>query len=224
MKPFRELFSYEGSQKWLRAGVATACVVVLLTVLFQSRQKRLVPSNTVPQITTEIPNAPSAGAPSPSIPNIDVANTEKTKAPLLAKTATSVAIQSSRAGLAAHTMPELTKTVGRSKDPVAAEPVNAVQRPYIAEWPESGFQYPIAPSATLIGTVTLNAVIGIDGTVTNVEVVSGNRSLARAAVEAVRRWRYAAHKINGNTVEAETRIVIDFRGEDAVAVRFPTAN
>ncbi len=51
--------------------------------------------------------------------------------------------------------------------------------------------YPkLAQFMHLSGTVELQARIGTDGTVQQLEVVSGNPILAQAAVEAVQQWRY----------------------------------
>ncbi len=97
------------------------------------------------------------------------------------------------------------------------------ERLQVAEAPESGFSYPVAPNPTLTGEVSLKAVIGTDGTVTEVDVLSGKRGLAGAAVRAVRHWRYRPHELKGHAVEAETNIVISFVGSDAVSIRFPAA-
>jgi outer membrane biosynthesis protein TonB len=57
--------------------------------------------------------------------------------------------------------------------------------------------------------------------VTSVEVLKGNPSLARAAVAAVRHWRYRPYEINGDGVEAETNITISFVGDEAISITFP---
>ena len=98
------------------------------------------------------------------------------------------------------------------------------ERLQVAEAPESGFSYPVAPHPTLTGKVSLKAVIGTDGTVTEVDVLSGKRVLAGAAVRAVRHWRYRPHELEGHPVEAETNIVISFVGADAVSISFPAAH
>jgi len=98
------------------------------------------------------------------------------------------------------------------------------ERLQVAEAPESGFSYPVAPNPTLTGEVSLKAVIGADGSVKEVDVLSGKRALAGAAMRAVRRWRYRPHELKGQAVEAETNIVISFVGPDAVSIGFPTAH
>jgi TonB family protein len=94
-------------------------------------------------------------------------------------------------------------------------------RVQVAEAPENGFRYPIPPDANLTGKVDLKAIIGSDGTVKGVDVLSGNRLLAAAAVRAVQHWRYRPPQVDGHPVEAESKIVISFLGDEAVSVRFP---
>ncbi|HET7871713.1 MAG TPA: TonB family protein [Terriglobales bacterium] len=93
--------------------------------------------------------------------------------------------------------------------------------PQIEEAPRSGFIYPVAPNPNLVGKVVLKAVVGSDGAVKQVEVLSGDRALASAAVRAVRQWRYAPPQVDGHTVEAETQVTISFLGDDAVSIILP---
>lgn len=72
-------------------------------------------------------------------------------------------------------------------------------------------EYPkIAKSIRLSGSVLLRAVIGIDGEVHEIEVLSGNPILADAARAAVRQWRYRPTMLNGQAVEVETQITVNF--------------
>ncbi len=107
------------------------------------------------------------------------------------------------------------------REPLSVADDPAIERLHVIEPPQSGFSYPITPDPNLTGTVDLKAVIGSDGTVKEVDVLGGDRALAAAAVRAVRRWRYPPQQMNDRAVEAETRIVISFVGDDAVSVRFP---
>jgi periplasmic protein TonB len=71
--------------------------------------------------------------------------------------------------------------------------------------------YPkLAEAMHLSGTVELQARIGTDGTVQELEVVNGNPILARAALEAVRQWRYQPTRLSGQPVEVETHITVTF--------------
>lgn len=87
--------------------------------------------------------------------------------------------------------------------------------------PQRPFAYPLVPHPSLSGKVSLKAQIGTDGNVTSVEVLKGDPSLARAAVGAVRHWRYRPYEINGDGVEAETNITISFVGDEAISITFP---
>lgn len=71
--------------------------------------------------------------------------------------------------------------------------------------------YPkLAITMRLSGTVELQARIGTDGTVRQLEVVSGNPILARAAVEAVQQWLYEPTRLDGQAVEVQTNITVTF--------------
>ena len=63
----------------------------------------------------------------------------------------------------------------------------------------------------LEGPVLLQAVITENGTVQDLKVVRGQPILARAAVDAVRQWRYRPYRLNGKPVRMQTEITIDFK-------------
>jgi protein TonB len=69
---------------------------------------------------------------------------------------------------------------------------------------------PEAGRARIEGTVVLLAVIGKDGTVQDVRVKSGVQVLAQAAIEAVKQWRYRPYLVNGEPVEIDSQITINF--------------
>ena len=72
-------------------------------------------------------------------------------------------------------------------------------------------QYPPeAGRARLEGAVVLMAVIGKDGSVRDVQVESGLPILAQAAIDAVKQWRYKPYLIDGEPVEVDSRITINF--------------
>jgi len=71
--------------------------------------------------------------------------------------------------------------------------------------------YPfIALHSRLQGTVRLRAIIGTDGFIRELELVSGNPILAQAALAAVAQWRYRPTLLNGQPVEVETHITVVF--------------
>jgi len=61
------------------------------------------------------------------------------------------------------------------------------------------------------GQVILHAIIGVDGAVKEVTVISGPRELGPSALEAVKQWRYKQTLINGQPIEVDTTIAVDFR-------------
>ena len=69
---------------------------------------------------------------------------------------------------------------------------------------------PLARQARIQGTVMLQAVIGKDGRIENLQMISGHPMLAPAAIEAVRQWRYRPYTLNGEPVEVETEITVNF--------------
>jgi protein TonB len=71
--------------------------------------------------------------------------------------------------------------------------------------------YPeIAKTAHIQGTVVLHAIIGKDGTVTQLQFISGPPLLMRSAMDAVREWRYQPTLLNGDPVEVDTTISVVF--------------
>ena len=72
-------------------------------------------------------------------------------------------------------------------------------------------QYPPeAGRARIEGTVVLMALIGKDGSVQDVRVESGLPLLAQAAIDAVKQWRYRPYLLNGEPIEVDSRITINF--------------
>ncbi len=61
------------------------------------------------------------------------------------------------------------------------------------------------------GTVQLEATIAKDGSVKDLKVVSGHPILSRAAVEAVKQWKYKPYLLNGAAVEIDTQIAVNFK-------------
>src|ERR1700731_4599699 len=69
---------------------------------------------------------------------------------------------------------------------------------------------PLARQARIQGTVLLQAEISKDGAIENLRLISGHPMLAPAAIEAVKQWRYKPYMLNGEPVEVETQITVNF--------------
>jgi protein TonB len=71
--------------------------------------------------------------------------------------------------------------------------------------------YPVlARTARIQGAVLLQAVISKAGAIENLKVLAGHPMLVRAALEAVSQWRYRPYILNGEPVEVETLITVNF--------------
>ena len=82
----------------------------------------------------------------------------------------------------------------------AAKLVNRVQPVYP----------PLARQTRISGTVKLHAIIGKDGSVQQLQVVSGHPLLVQAALDAEKQWRYQPTLLNGEPVEVDTEIDVIF--------------
>lgn len=75
-------------------------------------------------------------------------------------------------------------------------------------------KYPkIALAARVTGVVLLKAVIGKDGEIKELQVISGHPLLVPAALDAVKQWRYRPYLLSGEPVEVETNITVTFQIE-----------
>lgn len=61
------------------------------------------------------------------------------------------------------------------------------------------------------GIVVLEALVGPDGSVKDVKVVSGPPMLRQAAMDAVRRWKYEPFRLNGKRIAAQTQVQVEFK-------------
>jgi TonB family protein len=71
--------------------------------------------------------------------------------------------------------------------------------------------YPdVAKAEHIQGAVVLQAIVDKEGTIRDLQLVSGPRELAASAIEAVKQWRYRPYLLNGRPVEVETQIQVNF--------------
>jgi len=104
-------------------------------------------------------------------------------------------------GIAAPPPPKVVQSRTRVGGAVqAAKLVNKVQPLYP----------PLARQTRISGTVVLHAIIGKNGTVQQLQVVSGHPLLVQSALDAVRQWRYQPTLLNGDPVEVDTEIDVVF--------------
>ena len=108
-----------------------------------------------------------------------------------------------------------SSSVAAPIESAAVAPSGAAARLFVSELPQGHFAEPVVTDPKLVGELRLRALIGADGSVKEVTVVSGSPKLAEVGMRAVRRWRYQAL---GHPGEAETLIRMSFFGEDGVSI------
>src|SRR6266567_2791125 len=69
---------------------------------------------------------------------------------------------------------------------------------------------PLARQARIQGVVILQAQISKDGSIQNLQLISGHPMLAPAAIEAVKQWKYKPYLLNGEPVEVDTQVQVNF--------------
>jgi protein TonB len=101
---------------------------------------------------------------------------------------------------------------------LAPKPPVLPSRPLrVSHWAEGNLIYRVQPDYPEIarqvrvqGPVRLRAIIGKGGTIENLVVESGHPMLVAAAIKAVRQWRYRPYLLNGEPVEVEAEITVNF--------------
>ena len=105
-----------------------------------------------------------------------------------------------------------------SSTPVAVPKVATPQRVRVSQGVTQGLLTrrvnptypPLARQARIQGSVVLQAEISKAGDIQNLRLVSGHPMLAPAAIEAVKQWKYRPYILNGEPVEVETQITVNF--------------
>ena len=69
---------------------------------------------------------------------------------------------------------------------------------------------PLSRQARIQGQVVIRAVISRNGMIENLQVLSGHPMLVQAAIDAVKQWRYRPYFLNGEPVEVETQVTVNF--------------
>jgi len=69
---------------------------------------------------------------------------------------------------------------------------------------------PLAQHMNVQGSVILQALIGTDGVIQNLQILRGPAILARAAEQAVREWHFKPILQNGQAVESKATITVNF--------------
>jgi protein TonB len=105
-----------------------------------------------------------------------------------------------------------------SSTPVAVPKVATPSRIRVSQGVTQGLKirdvkptYPaLARQARIQGTVVLQAVISKEGAIENLKVLSGHPMLVPAAIDAVKQWKYKPYILNGEPVEVDTQVTVNF--------------
>src|SRR5579863_2454934 len=105
-----------------------------------------------------------------------------------------------------------------SSTPVAVPKIATPQRVRVSSGVQSGLLVrkvnptypPLARQARIQGVVLLQAEISKEGNIINLQLISGHPMLAPAAIEAVKQWKYKPYLLNGEPVEVETQVQVNF--------------
>ena len=152
---------------------------------------------------------PTVGQPAPSI-KIEMADAP-TPDPVV-KVLTNVVIDPAQTNIHTNVHTDIkTNTQTNSQ----TSTVSTIQvRPGDIAGNRDKFVEPIYPSdakaAGIQGSVVLDAVIGKDGMISSLKLVSGPPELTKAAWEAVKQWTYKPYLLNGDPIAVETTITVTF--------------
>lgn len=105
-----------------------------------------------------------------------------------------------------------------SSTPMAVPKVATPQRVRVSQGVSTGLLVrkvnpnypPLARQARIQGQVILQAEISKTGDIQNLRLISGHPMLAPAAIEAVKQWKYKPYLLNGEPVEVETTVQVNF--------------
>ncbi len=68
-----------------------------------------------------------------------------------------------------------------------------------------------ARRANIQGVIALDIVVGRDGAVASMRALNGPDVLARAAMDALRWWRFEPYRVNGEPAVVETTVAVEFK-------------
>jgi protein TonB len=157
------------------------------------------------------PNAPVLQAPTPQ-PR-PVMPTAHSSAPPAASAGSSAGIPSSLKSQMASMTPESSGAKPVEAAMSSIEPVSlpeSAARELLAQPVEP--EYPAAAKTSgQRGSVVLQVLIGRDGAVQDAKFLQGSLVFARAAIDAVKQWRFKPYSMNGRAVSVQSVITLNFK-------------
>lgn len=149
----------------------------------------------------------SAQQPSPIAPPVQISVPPHVASP------NSAAIPSSLKSQIASMTPEASGAKPVESAMSSIEPVNLPEsaalellvQPVDAVYPDA------AKAGGQRGSVVLQVLIGHDGTVQDAKFLQGSLVFARAAIDAVKQWRFKPYSMNGRAVSVQSLITLNFK-------------
>jgi TonB family protein len=110
-----------------------------------------------------------------------------------------------------------TPSTSVDPEPVAANVIDAAEHVEVSSEAADLVTHSVTPGYPMLarqmkvqGSVILQAVIGRDGLIQDLHVISGPPILARAAQEAVKQWHFKPHYVGPEPVETQAKITVNF--------------
>ena len=189
------------------AGSPTAAAVPTpAPVIAKKRPHASAPARTQPAPPVQ-PAGPMVSASRAVLPplRVDVVAGDRHQSVMPRSNSVAVELQTGSAGVAAGSeTAQGAVTAASDHIQMSTDTRQAVTRPVRPEYPL------LARQMKVQGAVLLNALIGKDGGIQNLQVLSGPAILADAAREAVKQWRFKPYLEGGQPVETEAKITVDF--------------
>jgi periplasmic protein TonB len=178
----------------------------------------VVPGNTeaspapVPAASPVQPNAPAAQA-TPTPKSVTPSARSSAPPPRTASARDSAGIPSSLKSRMASTTPDASGAKPAEAAMSSIEPVNLPESAALGLLAQSADPvYPDAARASRQrGSVVLQVFIGRDGAVQDAKFLQGSLVFARAAIDAVKQWRFKPYSMNGRAVSVQSVITLNFK-------------
>jgi TonB family protein len=198
---------YEDKQRRKLVVAVLILLAAITAVLVRDYESGSANNQSATDNASEPAYAPATAGPAPVV-QVAAAQTPVVTTPF-AKTKTSSSQTHSNARLAAssvkHERPVKSSATWASATIAAQRTSDQVQ----AHQPAPS--YPLLTEASAVrGSVLLQTLIGADGAVQEMRVISGPTILVSAARQAVQQWRFKPYLVNGKAVETYARVTVNF--------------
>ncbi|MGA8838849.1 MAG: TonB family protein [Candidatus Sulfotelmatobacter sp.] len=166
-----------------------------------------------PTVVQAQENAPVVQQAAPQPPPRPIAIPVQNSPQHVVPAGTDAAIPSSLRSQTASSTPEASGAMPVEAAMSSIEPVNL---PEPAAWglltqPVDPVYPDAAKASGQRGSVVLQVLIGRDGAVQDAKFLQGSLVFARAAIDAVKQWRFKPYTLNGRTVSVKSLITLNFK-------------